>query len=73
MTTSEDLDRSRVVAVTRDRSMVMPIGAGQIREHLGVTSVGLRSRDVVPISTTSDGEWVDRIELISRGDLRLHP
>ena len=73
MTAGEDLDRARVVAVPGDRPMVVAVGADQIRQHLGVTGVGLRSRDVMTIAIARNRERVDRVQLIARRDQRLHP
>jgi hypothetical protein len=73
MPTGQDLDRARISAVSGDRSVVVTVGADQIGKDLRVTGVGLRPRDVVPVAITRDRERVDRIELIARGDQRLHP
>jgi hypothetical protein len=73
MAASEDLDRARVVAVTSNRPVVVTIRSDQIRQHLGVTGVGFRSRDIVSVAIASDRKRVDRVQLIVSCDQRLHP
>ncbi len=73
MPTREDLDRARVVAVTGDPPMIVAVGANQIGEHLGVTSVGLRASNIVTVAVTRDRERVDRVHLIAGRDQRLDP
>ena len=41
---AEDLDGFSQLGISRDRTMQMPVGAHQIREHLGVADVGLAAR-----------------------------
>ncbi len=73
MPASEDLDRVRVGAVTRDRAVVVTIGADQIGKDLRIARVGLRSGNVVPVAIPGGRERVDRVQLIASRDQRLHP
>jgi hypothetical protein len=69
----EDLDRLHIRTVAGDRPVVVPVGAHQVREQLGVTGVGLRTGDVVAVAVARDRERVDRVDLIAGGGQRLHP
>ena len=73
MAAGEHLDRLGVGAVTGDRAMVVPVGADQIGEHLGVTGVGLRARDVVAVPIAGHRQRVDRVHLIAGRDQRRAP
>ena len=73
MASSENLDALRVGAVTSEEAMVVPIGAHQISQHLGVTGIGFRARDIMAVAIASHRQRVDRIELIARRHQGLHP
>jgi hypothetical protein len=60
MGAGQHLDRLGQVAVTGHRPMVVPVGAHQIRQHLGVPSVGLGARQGVPVAPAGD-----RIDLVA--------
>jgi hypothetical protein len=36
----------------------------QVRQHLGITGIGLGSRDAVAISVTRRGHWIDAVDLV---------
>ena len=59
-------------AVAGDRAVVVPVGADQIGEHLGVTGIGLRSCDVVAVAIAGHRQRVDRVHLIA-GRSRARP
>ena len=59
-------------AVTRDRPVVLAIGPHQVCEQFRVAGIGLGSRDVVAVTVTSGGHWIDREDLIVRRDQRSH-
>ena len=52
--------------------MVVPIGAHQVGQHLGVAGVRLRSRCGVAIPIASRRHRVDGVDLVARGEQRPH-
>ena len=66
----EHLDRLDDLAVAGDRAMVVPVGAHQVGQQLGVAGIGLRARDVVAVAIAGGGHRVDREHLIARRDER---
>ena len=69
----QHLDRLSAVAVAGDRAMVVPIGAHQIGQQLGVRGIGLGSRDVVAVAVARRRQRVDREYLIISRGQRIHP
>jgi hypothetical protein len=67
----EDLDRLDQLAVTGNGSVVVMIGAGQFRQHPGITRIGLRPRGRVPLPIARhrqrvDSHPVDRAQRLAR-------
>jgi hypothetical protein len=70
---SQHLDPCHLGAITCHGSMIMPIGANQIRQDFGVTRVRLRPGDVVAIPIATDRQRVDREHSIAGSDQGLDP
>jgi hypothetical protein len=66
----QDLDRLGQVAVVGHWAVVVPVGAHQIGQHLGVRGIGLGPRQAVPIAVAADRQRVDRIDLVAGRDER---
>ena len=66
----QHLDRLGQRAVAGDLAVVVPVGADQVGQHLGIPAVGLRPRAAVPAAVAADGLWVDRIDLATGGQQR---
>jgi hypothetical protein len=64
MSSGQDLDRLGLSTVARQRAVIVPIGADQIGEQLGVTGIGFRARDLMAVAVAGHGQRVDRIHLI---------
>ena len=60
-----DLDRLGQVAVTGHTPVVVPVGASQVGEHLGVAAVGLRARQRMTVAVAVHRLGVDREHLVS--------
>ena len=60
MRAGEHLDRFRLGAVAGDRAVVVPVGADQIGQQLGVGGIGLGARDVVAVAVAGHRQRVDR-------------
>ena len=69
----EDLDRFGRRAVAGDRAVVVPVGADQIGQQLGIGGIGFGPRDVVTVAVVGHRQRVDPIHLITRGGQRPHP
>ncbi len=59
--------------VAGQRPMVVPVGADQIGQHLGVSLIRFRSRHLVAVAVTTHRHRVDRIHLIPRSRQGIHP
>jgi hypothetical protein len=66
----QHLDRLGERAVAGDRAVVVPVGADQVGQHLGVAPVGLGPGGAVPAAVAADSLWVDRIHLVAGGQQR---
>lgn len=73
MCSGEDLDRLGLGAVSRQCAMVMPVGADQIRQYLGVAGIRFRPGHLVALTVAGDRQRIDREHLIPRRTQRLHP
>jgi len=69
----ENFDRFRIGAVAGDRAVVVPVGAYQIGQQLGIAGIGFGARDVVTVAVVGHRQRVDRIHLIAGGRQRPHP
>ena len=61
----EHLDRLGLGAVAGDRAVVVPVGAYQIGQQLGIRRIGTGARDVVTVAVVGHRQRVDRIHLIA--------
>ena len=68
MTSGEDLYRLGQFAVSGDQPVILPVGANQLGEHLGVARVGLGSRDGVAFPVPTGSKGIDRKQLVSAGN-----
>lgn len=59
MATSRNLDRLRIMTLTSDRPVIVPVHADIIRPDLGVTGVGLGTSQVATIPITVDRKRID--------------
>lgn len=50
--------------------MVVPVGAHQVSQDLGVAAVGLGARDRMPVAVAADRQRVDPIHLVAGGQQR---
>ena len=73
MSTGQHLDRLGLGAVGGDGAVVVPIGAHQVGEHLGIAGIGLGPAHVVPFPIPSDGEGVDGVHLVAGRSQGMHP
>ena len=73
MRAGENFDRFRVEAVAGDAAVVVPVGADQIGQQLGVGGIGFGARDMVAVAVVRHRQRVDRIHLIAGGGQRPHP
>ena len=73
MGAGENFDRFRIGAVAGDRAVVVPVGAYQIGQQLGIGGIGFGARDVVTVAVVGHRQRVDRIHLIAGGGQRPHP
>src|SRR5207248_7234893 len=55
-----------------DRPVVVAVRAHQLRQHQGVTGIGLGARGRVALPVAAGRQWVDRIDLVAGGDQGLH-
>ena len=69
----QDLDRLGLCAVARQRAVIVPVGADQIGEQLGVTGIGLRAGDLMAVAVAGHGQRVDREHLVPGRTQGLHP
>ena len=65
MCPGQDLDRLSGRAVPGDRTVVVAVGAHQIRQQFGVGGIGFGARDMVAVAVTGGRQRVDRIHLIA--------
>src|SRR3546814_19797671 len=73
MRTGEHLDALGQIAVASDLAVVVPVGADQLGEQLGVTWVGFGSGHGVAVPVTRRRRRGDRIEGVAGLDERLDP
>ena len=73
MSSGQDLDRLGLRTVASHRAVVVPVGADQVGEQLGVSRIGLCAGDVVAVAVAGHGQRVDRIHLVPGRTQRLHP
>ena len=73
MRAGEHLDRFRLGAVAGDRAVVVPVGADQIGQQLGIGGIGFGARDVVAVAVVGHRQRVDPIHLIAGRGQRPHP
>ena len=73
MCPGQDLDRFSGGAVAGDRTVVMPVGAHQISQELGVPGIGLGPRYGVAVAVAGSRQRIDRIHLIASRNERLDP
>jgi len=73
VTASQHLDCLRGRAVPGQRAVVVPVGADQIGQQLGVPGIGLRPGQVVPVPVAGHHQRIDRIHPIARRGQRVHP
>ena len=73
MCPGEHLDRLGLGAVAGDRAVVVPVGADQIGQQLGIAGIGFGARDVVAVAVAGHRQRVDRIHLIAGRAQRRHP
>ena len=73
MPAGQDLDRLGLGAVAGDRAVVVPVGADQVGEQLGVAGIGLRAGDLMAVAVAGDRERVDRVHLVPGRAQCLHP
>ena len=50
VSSGQDLDRLGLCAVARQRAVIVPVGADQIGEQLGVTGIGFRAGDLMAVA-----------------------
>lgn len=65
MAAGQDLDRLGKLTVTRDPSVLVPIGADQVSQHPGITSIGLGASLAMAVTVAVDRARVDRRHLIA--------
>jgi len=63
-----DLDRPARSLSPATPPVVVPVGASQVGEHLGVAAVGLRARQRMTVAVAVHRPRVDRVHLIAGGD-----
>src|SRR5512142_207506 len=68
----EYLHRLRQFAVAGDRSVVVPVGADQIRQDLRVAGIGFRARRRVAGSVAAHRARVEGVDLESGGNQSLY-
>ena len=73
MSSSKYLDRLGLSAVAGQRAVVVPVGADQIGQQLGVTGIGLRAGDLMAVAIAGHGQRVDRIHLVAGRAQGRHP
>jgi hypothetical protein len=66
----QHLDRLGQGAVAGDLAVVVPVGADQVGQHLGVAAVGLGPGAAVAAAVVADHLGVDRIDLVAGGQQR---
>jgi hypothetical protein len=54
-------------------AVVVPVGADQVGQHLGVAGIGFRAGDLMAVAVAGHGERVDRIHLVPGRAQGLHP
>ena len=72
MSTREHLHRFGHSTVTRHRPMQMPVGAGQISQHLGISRIRLRPRSRVPFPIPRRRHRIDRQHRVAGRDQRTN-
>ena len=64
MGAGQHFDRLGVRGVPGDLAVVVPVGADQISEQLGIPGIGFRALDVVAVAVSGRRHRVDRPHLI---------
>jgi hypothetical protein len=59
VSSSKDLDRFGLRAITSQSAVVVAVGADQVSQYFGVASIGFRSRNLVPVAIAGDRQRVD--------------
>ena len=72
MGSGDDLDPLDELGVPWDLTMIVPVGAHEIGQHLGITRVRLCPRDGVAVPIPRGGHRVDRVNLVARTEQRRH-
>lgn len=72
LSASEHGDRAAEVGVVGQRPVGVHVGAQDVRQHQGVTGVGLFARDAVPVAVAGRGHRVDRVHLPLAGPQHRH-
>jgi hypothetical protein len=52
----QDLDRLGQLAVASDWAVVVPVGADQVGQDLGIASIGLGPRGLMAVAVAADGQ-----------------
>jgi hypothetical protein len=73
MRPGEGFDRVGQLGISGDRPVMLPVGAHQIRQHLGVAGVAFRTRGDMPFAVTRRRQRVDREHPIAGRQQGLHP
>jgi hypothetical protein len=81
MAAGQDLDRLGKLTVTRDPSVLVPIGADQVSQHPGITSIRLGASLAMAVTVAVDRSRVDPIDLVAgryqrtdqQATVSLHP
>jgi hypothetical protein len=69
----EHLDGLGERRIAGDRPVVVPVGADQVGQHLGVAGVGLGPRQHVALPVAVHRLGVDGVDLVARGQQGAHP
>jgi hypothetical protein len=69
----EDLDRLGFGAVAGYRAVVVPVGADQVGQQLGIARIGFRAGDLTAVAIACHGERVDHIHPLPGRTQGLHP
>jgi hypothetical protein len=70
---SQELHGVGQLTVPGDLAVMIPVQADDLREHMRITSIGLRTRGGVPLPVPRRRERIDREHLVPGGPQRRHP
>ena len=73
MRAGEYLDRLSVGAVAGDGTVVVPVGAHQIGQQLGIGGIGFGAREVMAVAVAGHRQRIDREHLVAGRGQRPHP